>query len=56
MVRAPNFNQAVHNTSVPGDEAEVMGEYLPKGRYFTKAEFEGLGCNPWLALPYDQMQ
>jgi len=34
------------------DEEGQMEDYIPKGRYFSKAEFEGLGCNPWLALPY----
>jgi hypothetical protein len=37
------------------DEEASMGEYLPKGQYFSKEEFEGLGCNPWLALPYERM-
>lgn len=55
MLPAPDFNQAIHNTSVSGNEAEVLGEYLPKGQYFSKAEFEGLGCNPWLSLPYNGM-
>jgi len=34
------------------DQEDSMGGYLPRARYFSKAEFEGLGCNPWLALPY----
>jgi hypothetical protein len=55
ILPAEDFDQVIQNTSVSGDEEEVMGEHLPKGQYFTKAEFEGLGCNPWLALPYDQM-
>ena len=37
------------------DQEEVMGDYLTRGRYLTRSEFEGLGCNPWLALPYDTM-
>ena len=56
MLPAPDFMQAIQNTSVSGDEAAVLGEYLPKGRYFSKAEFESLGCNPWLVLPYDGME
>ncbi|MDB4542768.1 hypothetical protein N9241_00850 [bacterium] len=55
ILPASDFTQAIQNTSVSGDEPEVLGEYLPKGRYFSRAEFEGLGCNPWLALPYDQL-
>jgi hypothetical protein len=39
MLPASDFHQAVHNTSVPGDEAEVMGEFYPKGKHFTKSEF-----------------
>jgi hypothetical protein len=56
MLPASDFNQAIHNTSVPGDEAEVMGEFLPRGKHFSKSDFEGLGCNPWLALPYEDME
>jgi hypothetical protein len=56
MLPASDFDQAIHNTSVPGDEAEVMGEFLPKGKHFSKSGFEGLGCNPWLALPYEDME
>lgn len=56
MLPAPDFAQAIQNTSVAGDEADVLGEHLPKGQYFAKADFEGLGCNPWLALPYDGME
>ena len=55
ILPAPDFNQTIRNTKVPGDEAEVLGKYLPKGKYYTKTDFEGLGCNPWLAIPYDQM-
>jgi len=51
-----DFQQAIQNTQTSGDEVEVLGEFLPKGQYFTKTEFEGLGCNPWLALPYDEMR
>ena len=55
MLPAPDFEQAVQNTSVAGDEAEVMGEYLPRATYFSRAGFEGLGCDPYLAVPYAQM-
>ena len=55
MLPADDFDQAIHNTEVPGDEADVMGDYLPRARHFTKAEFDALGCDPWLALPYDQL-
>lgn len=55
MLPADDFDQAIHNTEVPGDEADVMGDYLPRARHFTKSEFDALGCDPWLALPYDQL-
>jgi hypothetical protein len=55
MLPASDFTQTVQNVKVPGDEKQVLGEYLPKGKYFTRSDFEKLGCNPWLAIPYDQM-
>ena len=55
ILPASDFTQAIQDTSVSGDEAEILGEFLPKGQYFSRAEFEALGCNPWLAIPYDQM-
>lgn len=44
MLPAASFTQAVQNTAVPGDEATVMGPYLPKGSYTTKAAFQKRGC------------
>lgn len=41
--------------AIAGDEAEVMGEYLLRASYMSRAEFEGLGCDPYLSLPYDDM-
>lgn len=55
MLPAPDFAEAIQNTSVAGDETAVMGEYLPRGRYYSKAEFEALGCNPWSSLPYGDL-
>ncbi len=40
MLPAPSFKQAIQRTVRPGDEAAVMGPYLPKGSYTTKAKFE----------------
>ena len=51
MLPAADFNQAIQNTSVPGDEAAVLGEYYPSIEYFTKAEFEALGCDAYKSLP-----
>ncbi len=44
MLPSPTFHQAVQDTKVPGDEAEVMGPYLPTATYMSTAEFEDLGC------------
>ena len=44
MLPAKSFTQAVQNTKTPGDEAAVMGPYLPKGSYTTKAAFAKRGC------------
>jgi hypothetical protein len=45
MLPASNFRQAIQNTRSPGDEAAVMGAYLPKGTYTTKAAFQKEGCS-----------
>ncbi len=50
MLPSAGFNQAVQNTAIPGDEANIMGEFLPTAEYFTKAEFEALGCDAYLSL------
>ncbi|MEA2167784.1 MAG: hypothetical protein QOF76_1084 [Solirubrobacteraceae bacterium] len=44
MLPSPTFKHAVQNTATPGDEAQVMGPYLPKGTYTTKASFQKRGC------------
>ena len=44
MLPASNFREAIQNTKVPGDEAKVMGSYLPAGSYTTKKQFEKKGC------------
>jgi len=51
MLPAADFNQAVQNTKVPGDEIEVLGDFVPTVQYFTKAEFEALGCDAYKSLP-----
>jgi hypothetical protein len=50
MLPVNGFDQAVQNTQTPGDEETVMGEYLPTAEYFTKEEFEALGCNAYSSL------
>ncbi len=44
MLPASNFREAIQNTKIPGDEAKVMGSYLPTGSYTTKKQFEKKGC------------
>lgn len=44
MLPAAGFTQAVQNVDTPGEEAAVMGEYLPVVEYIDKAVFESLGC------------
>lgn len=44
MLPAASFRRAVQNTQTPGDEARVMGPYLPQGTYTTKRAFERKGC------------
>lgn len=41
----PNFKNVIQNTKIWGDEEQVIGEYLPKITYTTKADFEAKGCN-----------
>ena len=45
MLPDPSFKHAVQNTSVPGDEQDIMGPYPPKGTYTSEAEFQSPGCN-----------
>lgn len=44
MLPSATFPHAVQNTSVPGDEKQVMGDYLPTNDYSSRAEFEARGC------------
>lgn len=44
MLPAPSFAHAVQRTVTPGDEAAVLGPYLPRGSYTTKSAFERRGC------------
>lgn len=44
MLPSAKFHQAVQDTKTPGDEASVMGPYLPNGSYTTKADFQHNGC------------
>lgn len=44
MLPSKSFDRAIQDTTVPGDEASVMGPYLPKGTYTTKSAFQKKGC------------
>lgn len=55
MLPAVDFDQTIQNTETAGDEAEVLGEYMPKATYMSKAEFEALGCEPYTSLSYGQL-
>jgi len=46
MIPDVDFNNAVQNTQVPGDELDAMGDYLPNVEYYDTAEDnEALKCN-----------
>jgi hypothetical protein len=55
MLPADDFDQAIQSTRIAGDEAATLGEYMPKARYLSRSEFERLGCDPYLALPYETL-
>jgi hypothetical protein len=40
----PGFAHAVQRVRRPGEEREVMGDFLPRGRYLSTAAFERRGC------------
>ncbi|MFM0205308.1 hypothetical protein PQR53_36420 [Paraburkholderia fungorum] len=44
MLASADFSNAIQNTKTPGDEATVIGPYLPTISYTTTAAFQSLGC------------
>jgi hypothetical protein len=44
MAADPSWENAPQKVVTPGTEEAVMGEYFPRSRYLSKAEFEALGC------------
>lgn len=46
MLPSKDFKNAVQNTKVPGDENNVLGEYLPTITYMSRSDFEKQGCQP----------
>lgn len=51
MLPIDGFEQAIQNTSTPGDEEAILGDFLPSIEYFTQEEFEALGCDAYTAMP-----
>ncbi len=45
MLPSVGFAQAIQRVSRVGDEEEVVGDYLPRGRHTTRAAFEARGCS-----------
>jgi hypothetical protein len=41
---SPGFDRAIQRVRKPGTEREVMGVYLPRGRYTSTQAFEKRGC------------
>jgi hypothetical protein len=54
LIPAPDFPYAIPALDAFNEE-DKMGDYLPKGKYLTREEFEALGCNPWLSIPYSDI-
>lgn len=50
MLPMNGFANTIQNTSTPGDEAAVLGDYMPSATYYTVEEFEALGCDAYTAL------
>jgi len=44
MAADPDFAEAPQQVEEAGTEAQVMGPYFPRSKYWTKSEFKQLGC------------
>ena len=44
QLASPGFPHAVQQVRKPGEERQVMGDYLPRGRYVSTQGFEKRGC------------
>jgi hypothetical protein len=44
MLPDVNFKQSLFETRVSGDEAQALGDYFPRSRYMSLAEFEKQSC------------
>ena len=50
MLPSEGFNQAIQNTAIPGDDSGILGDFMPRVQYFSKQEFEALGCDAYKVL------
>jgi hypothetical protein len=53
LLADPSFAQAGQNVLKPGQEAAVMGPYLPTTEFMTTAQYEALGCSWNRKAPVD---
>jgi len=44
MAAEPDWARAPQRVTEPGTEAQVMGPYFPRSRYWSKSEFQRRGC------------
>ncbi|TYL51413.1 hypothetical protein FXB39_09310 [Nocardioides sp. BGMRC 2183] len=44
LLPSEDFDHAIQDTRVPGDEARVLGPYMVTAEYMSTEEFEALGC------------
>ena len=44
LLPSTGFTNTWARVATAGQEATVLGDYLPQGRYLTRAAFEQLGC------------
>lgn len=51
MLPVNGFAKTVQHTTTPGDEADVMAEFMPTAQYFTQADFEALEFDAYTSLP-----
>ena len=50
MLPSPGWKHAIQKVERPGDEAEVLGDYMPVCQYMSRTAFEELGDKPWVEL------
>jgi hypothetical protein len=45
QLAAPSFGHSIASVATPDTETQVMGDYLPSGKYESRAQFEASGCS-----------